>query len=138
MKFFIHCNRRAQLGFAYKVISDQHAQALKVKKEKTVIVCLGNPPYDRHSAESGLGGWVRYGDSNSAALPILSDFIEPARAADVPRAIERAYHIAMTPPRGPTFVSVPIDDWDQPCGHRLHCGVIRHGRGSEVVTEPRA
>jgi benzoylformate decarboxylase len=41
--------------------------------------------------------------------------IEPARAEDVPRAIERAYHIAMTPPCGPTFVSVPIDDWDRPC-----------------------
>jgi benzoylformate decarboxylase len=47
--------------------------------------------------------------------PYVKWAIEPARAADVPRAIERAYHIAMTPPRGPTFVSVPIDDWDAPC-----------------------
>lgn len=46
--------------------------------------------------------------------PFIKWAVEPARAADVPRAIERAYHIAMTPPRGPTFVSVPIDDWDQP------------------------
>jgi len=31
---------------------------------------------------------------------------EPARAADVPAAIARAYYVAMQPPRGPTFVSI--------------------------------
>src|SRR5690606_26975112 len=38
---------------------------------------------------------------------------EPARAQDVPAAIARAYHLAMQPPCGPTFVSIPVDDWDQ-------------------------
>ena len=47
--------------------------------------------------------------------PYVKWAVEPARAEDVPRAIERAYHIAMTPPRGPAFVSIPIDDWDAPC-----------------------
>lgn len=47
--------------------------------------------------------------------PYVKWAVEPARAEDVPRAIERAYHIAMTPPRGPAFVSIPIDDWDVPC-----------------------
>jgi len=37
---------------------------------------------------------------------------EPARAADVPQALARAYHIAMQPPRGPVFLSIPVDDWD--------------------------
>jgi benzoylformate decarboxylase len=46
--------------------------------------------------------------------PFVKWACEPARAADVPRAIARAYHIAMTPPFGPCFVSVPVDDWDQP------------------------
>ena len=40
---------------------------------------------------------------------------EPARAADVPAAIARAYYAAMQPPRGPAFVSIPVDDWDRPC-----------------------
>ena len=40
---------------------------------------------------------------------------EPARAEDVPAAIARAYYVAMQAPRGPTFVSVPVDDWDRPC-----------------------
>lgn len=40
---------------------------------------------------------------------------EPARAEDVPAAIARAYYVAMQPPRGPVFVSVPSDDWDRCC-----------------------
>lgn len=47
--------------------------------------------------------------------PFVKWSCEPARAEDVPGAIARAYHIAMTPPCGPTFVSVPVDDWDRPC-----------------------
>jgi benzoylformate decarboxylase len=46
--------------------------------------------------------------------PYVKWAVEPARAEDVPRAIARAYHIAMTPPRGPVLVSVPADDWAMP------------------------
>ena len=37
---------------------------------------------------------------------------EPPRAVDVPAAIARAIHHSSLPPKGPTFVSVPMDDWD--------------------------
>ena len=37
---------------------------------------------------------------------------EPPRAQDVPGAIARAIHHAMLSPRGPAFVSIPMDDWD--------------------------
>ncbi|KQN08594.1 benzoylformate decarboxylase [Sphingobium sp. Leaf26] len=47
--------------------------------------------------------------------PFVKWACEPARAQDVPAAIARAYYVAMEPPCGPTFVSVPVDDWDQPC-----------------------
>jgi benzoylformate decarboxylase len=47
--------------------------------------------------------------------PYVKWAVEPARAEDVPAAIQRAYHIAMTPPFGPVFVSVPVDDWDREC-----------------------
>lgn len=43
--------------------------------------------------------------------PYVKFAVEPARAEDVPAAIARAYYVAMQPPCGPTFVSVPIDDW---------------------------
>ena len=46
--------------------------------------------------------------------PYVKFAVEPARAEDVPAAIARAYYTAMQPPFGPTFVSVPIDDWQQP------------------------
>ena len=46
--------------------------------------------------------------------PYVKYSVEPARAEDVPAAIARAYYTAMQPPCGPTFVSVPIDDWMHP------------------------
>ena len=46
--------------------------------------------------------------------PYVKFSVEPARAEDVPGAIARAYYVAMQPPCGPTFVSVPIDDWTHP------------------------
>jgi len=47
--------------------------------------------------------------------PYVKWAVEPARAEDVPAAIARAYYTSMQPPRGPTFVSVPVDDWDRMC-----------------------
>lgn len=43
--------------------------------------------------------------------PYVKYSVEPARPEDVPAAIARAYYVAMQPPCGPTFVSIPIDDW---------------------------
>jgi benzoylformate decarboxylase len=39
---------------------------------------------------------------------------QPERAEDVPAAVAEAYRMAMAPPRGPVFVSIPEDDWDHP------------------------
>ncbi len=44
--------------------------------------------------------------------PLVKWSYEPPRAADVPHALGRAVHLAGLPPRGPVFVSVPMDDWD--------------------------
>ncbi|WP_223199558.1 benzoylformate decarboxylase [Solihabitans fulvus] len=44
--------------------------------------------------------------------PYVKWSYQPARAADVPAAFARAYHLATQPPYGPTFLSVPADDWD--------------------------
>ncbi|WP_027802893.1 benzoylformate decarboxylase [Paraburkholderia dilworthii] len=56
------------------------------------------------------------GSMQAAELPrpYVKWSIEPARAEDVPLALARAYHIAMQEPRGPVFVSIPVDDWDRP------------------------
>lgn len=75
-----------QLPLFFRPISDQRVQALKVKSQTPVLVCLGNPPYDRHAAGSSknrarTGGWVRWGDASDAGEPILESFRSPARAA---------------------------------------------------------
>src|SRR5579885_3713597 len=44
--------------------------------------------------------------------PYIKWSCEPARAQDVPAALARAYYFAMQKPCGPTFVSIPVDDWD--------------------------
>jgi benzoylformate decarboxylase len=54
--------------------------------------------------------------------PYVKYSVEPARAEDVPTAIARAYYVAMQPPCGPTFVSVPIDDWT----HQTQAVEARH------------
>ena len=45
--------------------------------------------------------------------PYVKWSCEPARAQDVPAALARAYHLALAPPAGPVFLSVPVDDWDE-------------------------
>ncbi|MBB3606094.1 benzoylformate decarboxylase [Mycolicibacterium sp. BK556] len=39
---------------------------------------------------------------------------EPARAEDVPAAFMQAYAMAMQAPKGPVFLSIPLDDWQKP------------------------
>jgi len=55
----------------------------------------------------------------SRAAEVVKPYVkwscEPLRAEDVPAAIARGYYLAMQPPRGPVFISVPMDDWNKPC-----------------------
>ena len=65
----------------------RHAQ--QVKGETPILVCLGNPPYDRQQidvgdeAERRKGGWVRYGgdEDDTKTTPILDAFLKPVRQA---------------------------------------------------------
>ena len=52
-------------------------------------------------------------DATRLPHPFVKWSYEPPRAADVPLALGRATHMATLPPRGPVFVSVPMDDWGQ-------------------------
>jgi hypothetical protein len=73
------------LPFYLKPIAEQHAKALKVKAAVPVIVCLGNPPYDRTEAvdetnKASTGHWVRWGDDGKGTGAIFKDFLDPAIA----------------------------------------------------------
>ncbi|HEX7058885.1 MAG TPA: benzoylformate decarboxylase [Solirubrobacterales bacterium] len=43
--------------------------------------------------------------------PLVKWSYEPPRAEDVPLALARGAHLASLPPKGPVFVSLPMDDW---------------------------
>jgi benzoylformate decarboxylase len=64
-------------------------------------------------------------DAAQFPKPYVKWSAEPARAADVPGAIAQAWHIAMQRPCGPTFVSIPVDDWQAACGPTMPHRVSR-------------
>ena len=49
------------------------------------------------------------------AQPFVKWAYEPARPQDVPAALLRAWAMAVQPPAGPVFLSIPMDDFDKPC-----------------------
>ena len=65
--------------------------------------------------------------------PYVKWSCEPARAEDVPAAIARAYYLSMQAPCGPTFISVPVDDWDRPCEPIAPRTVSRSVRGEPTL-----
>ena len=92
------------LSLGTQSLVDEHRAAQAIKREGKVLVCIGNPPYDRQQKDAGeteddivrKGGWVRYGDVGAQGRvrefeetekdvaenrPILSDFTEPASEA---------------------------------------------------------
>jgi benzoylformate decarboxylase len=52
-------------------------------------------------------------DETTMPRPWVKWSYQPVRAGDVPGAIMRAYAMALQPPAGPVFVSIPLDDWDK-------------------------
>lgn len=63
---------------------------------------------------------------------------EPARAEDVPDAVAHAFAVARTPPYGPTFVSIPVDDWPKPCAPVAARRISAHARPDPEALEALA
>ena len=87
-----------QLPLFMRPISEQHRLALDVKRRKPMIVCLGNPPYDRHEAardDNGhrTGAWVRWGEDGSGADAIFRDFAAPVVAAGRGGQLKNLYNL---------------------------------------------
>jgi benzoylformate decarboxylase len=55
--------------------------------------------------------------TNRDAIRLVDPFVkwsfEPPRAQDVPLALAHGIHAASLPPKGPAFVSLPMDDWTE-------------------------
>ena len=50
-------------------------------------------------------------DSTQLPRPLVKWSCEPSIAQDVPLAMSRALHLAVLPPSGPVYLSVPYNDW---------------------------
>jgi benzoylformate decarboxylase len=68
-------------------------------------------------------------DATVVPQPYVKWAHEPARAQDVPGASARAIHLATLPPKGPTFVSIPMDDWTAEADDDL----LRHALARSVT-----
>ena len=87
----------SQLPLFMAPISEQRQQALRVKRDAPVIVCLGNPPYDRHEAAAAdnghrTGAWVRWGDAGGGDA-IFQDFARPVAEAGRGGALKNLYNL---------------------------------------------
>ena len=87
-----------QLPLFMQPISEQHRLALAIKRETEVIVCLGNPPYDRHEAATSdnghrTGAWVRWGEDGSGDGAIFGDFTAPVVAAGRGGQLKNLYNL---------------------------------------------
>jgi benzoylformate decarboxylase len=85
------------------IVTAWHAQA-------PIVITAGQQDRRQIRAEPFL--WGRQADF---VKPYVKWSIEPHLATDIPGALERAYHVAMSEPRGPVFVSIPMDGMDDEC-----------------------
>lgn len=72
------------IGALAPLVNEQR-RAQEFKSHTPVVVCLGNPPYNRESYDEEhegprKGGWVRYGDPGQVehVHPILDDWLDPS------------------------------------------------------------
>lgn len=87
-----------ELPLLYKPIGDEHKRARSIKDIQPVLVCIGNPPYDRHEAATAenhmmTGAWVRWGESKNGKDAILSAFIDPVKKAGKGGQLKNIYNL---------------------------------------------
>lgn len=111
---FAQATRRASLVNLHSAVGVGHAMGnifTAYKNQTPVVITAGQQARSILPFEPFLFSL----QATELPKPYVKWACEPARAADVPAAISRAYYISMQPPRGPTLVSIPVDDWDRPC-----------------------
>ncbi len=94
------------LDLTHRALTQEHEAARKVKNGGEILVCLGNPPYDRQTIEEGdtttqrKGGWVRFGDQlkggakqeGQGVRAIFKDFTDPVTKAGAGVHIKNLYN----------------------------------------------
>lgn len=80
---------------------------------------IGDPYLGNREATTMPKPWVKWS-------------YEPARAEDVPEAFMRAYAMALQPPAGPVYLSIPLDDWKRPLAGFTRARTV----GNRVAPDP--
>ena len=94
------------LTLTHRALTNEHEAARMVKNEGDVLVCLGNPPYDRQTIEEDdtttqrKGGWIRFGDQlvggakqeKQGEQAIFKDFTGPATDAGAGVHLKNLYN----------------------------------------------
>jgi benzoylformate decarboxylase len=77
-------------------------------------------------------------DATVGPQPYVKWAHEPPRAADVPGALARAVLTASLPPRGPVFVSIPMDDWAAEADEDRSASASRRVVSGRAAPDPAA
>ncbi len=76
-------------------------------------------------------------DATEMPKPWVKWSYEPARAEDVPAAFMQAYAVAMQEPKGPVFLSIPLDDWQKPALGPAVVRTVSQRTAPDVDAAPR-
>ena len=110
-------------------ISNSMSNIMTAAQNKTpLIITAGNQTRDMLLMEP----WLTNVSPTELPKPWIKWSYEPVRAEDVPAAFMRAYAMAMQPPAGPVFLSIPLDDWEKPASG---CAVVR-SVASQIGPDP--
>ena len=88
-----------------------------------MVVIAGNQDR-RHLCRDA---WLS-GDLARIAAPVVKSSREVSRAGDLPLLLRRAFRDALAPPRGPVFLSIPMDVLEEPIAEGAgRKSVVHHG-----------
>ncbi|HEY1853819.1 MAG TPA: benzoylformate decarboxylase [Solirubrobacterales bacterium] len=76
-------------------------------------------------------------DATRMPHPLVKWSYEPPRAEDVPLALAHGVHLAGLAPRGPVFVSLPMDDWEVEVDEEDARAAIGRRVSGRAVADPK-
>jgi len=125
-----HVNLHTAPGVGNAVGGISNAQANK----SPLLITAGQQVRAQITMEANLTNR----DAVFGPMPYVKWSHEPPRAQDVPHALARAIHHASLPPRGPAFVSIPMDDWNVEADQDLVSNVLARSVSGRAMPDPVA
>jgi benzoylformate decarboxylase len=125
-----HVNLHTAPGVGNAIGGISNAQANKAP----LLITAGQQVRPQITMEANLTNR----DAVLAPQPYVKWSHEPPRAADVPHALARAIHHASLPPKGPAFVSIPMDDWDAESDEGVDRSVLARSVSGRAMPDPVA